>query len=102
MGKKIKKLGYYFRKNKFIWSIVIFVLIIGFIDSNSVWNRWEKQKENEHLRAEILKYEMQCKKDSAKLKQLMSSPEAVIKVARETHLMKADDEDVYIVTVNPQ
>ena len=101
MGNKIKNIGRYFWNHKFLWSFVIFALIIGFIDSNSIWNRWEKRQANERLRAEIKKYELQCSKDSAKLQQLISSPEAVIKVARETHLMKADNEDVYIVTVSP-
>ena len=102
MGQRIKKVGRYFGNHKFLWSFVVFALIIGFIDSNSIWNRWEIRRANDRLRTEIKKYEIQCSKDSAKLQQLMSSPEAVIKVARETHLMKAEDEDVYIVTVTPK
>lgn len=102
MGNKLKNIGYYFLSHKFIWSTVIFLLIIGIFDSNSIWNRIEKRQENERLRAEIRKYELQCSRDSSKLQQLLSSPDAVIRVARETHLMKADDEDVYIVTVAPK
>ena len=101
MGKKLKSIGSYFANHKYLWTLVIFLLIIGVIDSNSLWNRWEKRQENKALSAEIKTYELQCSKDSAKLKQLMSSPEAVIRVARETHLMKSQDEDVYIVTVMP-
>ena len=102
MGKKLKKISSYFLNHKYLWTFAIFALIIGVLDTNSLWNRWEKRKENKALRAEIKKYERQCSKDSAKLRQLMSSPEAVIRVARETHLMKSKGEDVYIVTVMPQ
>ena len=99
MGKEIKNIGNYFLRHKYLFSFTIFAIIIGFLDTNSIWNRWEKRQENERLRAEIKKYELQCSKDSIKLKQLMNSPEAVIRVAREIHLMKADNEDVYLVTV---
>ena len=99
MGKKIRKVAFYFWKNKFIMFFIFFILIIGLIDSSSLVNRWEIQQENARLYAEIKNYEAQCHRDSLKLQQLMESPNAVIKVAREVHLMKADDEDVYLVSV---
>ena len=102
MGKKFRHLTYYFWKHKFAVFSIFFLLIIGFVDSNSMIYRWEIQKENDRLRSEIAAYEAQCRRDSTKLKQLMESPNAVIKVAREVHLMKADDEDVYLVTVEPE
>lgn len=101
MGKKIRHVAYYFWKNKFILFSIFFIMVIGFIDSSSLINRWEIQQENARLYAEIKNYEAQCHRDSLKLQQLMESPYAVIKVAREVHLMKADDEDVYLVSVEP-
>lgn len=101
MGKKIRNIGHYFWDHKFVWATIVFLLIIGFFDSDSVWVRWQIQRDNARLRAEIYKFEQQCARDSAKLEQLLSNQEAVIKVARESHLMKADNEDVYIVSVVP-
>ena len=99
MGKKIKNIAYYAWKNNFAVFFIFFILIIGFIDNNSLINQMDIKKENARLRAEIAEYENQCHKDSLKLQQLKESPNAVIKVAREVHLMKADDEDVYLVSV---
>ena len=99
MGKKIKNIAYYIWKKNFIFFSIFFILIIVFLDNNSLINKMEVKRENDRLRAEIAEYERQCHNDSLKLQQLKESPNAVIKVAREVHLMKADDEDVYLVSV---
>lgn len=101
MGNRIRNIGHYFWNHKFVWATIVFLLIIGFFDSDSVWVRWQIQRDNARLRAEIQKFEQQCTRDSAKLEQLLTNQEAVVKVARESHLMKADNEDVYIVSVVP-
>ena len=102
MGKKLRNITYYFWKNKYIVFFIFFILIIGLVDSSSLFNRFEIKQENARLSAEIKEYEAQCHRDSMKLQQLMQSPNAVIKVAREVHLMKADNEDVYLVSVEPK
>ena len=102
MGKKLKNITYYFWKNKYIVFLIFFIVIVGFVDSSSLINRFDIKQENARLSADIKDYEAQCHRDSLKLQQLMQSPNAVIKVAREVHLMKADNEDVYLVSVEPK
>lgn len=99
MGKKLRNIASYAWRYNIAVLIILFILVVGFIDNNSLVKKIEIKNENSRLRAEIAEYERQCHNDSLKLQQLKESPNAVIKVAREVHLMKADDEDVYLVSV---
>ncbi len=84
-------------RRKYLWTITLFVVIIGFVDENSYWNRRKLVEENEATMAEITRYEERYKSDEARLNQLKSDPQALIRVARENHHMKSSDEDVYYV-----
>lgn len=84
-------------RHKYVWTIGLFVLIVGFIDDNSYYNYYLLKKDNAELNREIQKYEEKFDHDYKKLKQLKSDPHALIKVAREDHQMKSADEDVYYI-----
>lgn len=84
-------------RHKYLWTIIIFSIHIGFIDSNSLWNRYKLIQENKSTMAEISYYEKNFEIDQERLHLLTSDPNALIRVARENHRMKADDEDVYYV-----
>lgn len=101
MGRRLKLFTYRFWRHKYLWTFLIFVLVIGFLDNNSIWQRLEIRRENRYLREKIRELEIQCSRDSAKLSELKSNPDAVTRVAREIHLMKAADEDVYLVSEVP-
>ena len=97
MKKKIEILFMYIGKHKYLLTIIAFVVIIGFVDSNSYMKRRELCENNDSLRAQLAYYEECCRRDSLRLKQLQSDPQTIVRVAREDYLMKSDDEDVYII-----
>ncbi len=80
-----------------MWTVAVFAVLLGFLSEYSFWNRYQLHKENEALRAEILKLEEQYGRDSEELYALENNPEAVEHVARVHHFMKSADEDIYII-----
>ena len=86
----------YVRRHKYLITILAFLVIIVFLDDNSLIQRAKHREEIENLNAEIAKYRKQFDEDTQKLKELMSNPEAMEKVAREKSLMKKPNEDVFI------
>jgi cell division protein FtsB len=84
-------------RNKYILSLLVFILWTGIFDSYNLIDRVkdvnrlrELQKERNFFEEEIQNYRKQ-------IRQLESSPEMLEKFAREQHLMKAKDEDVFII-----
>ena len=61
-------------RHKYVWTIGLFVLIVGFIDDNSYYNYFLLKKDNAELDKEIKKYEDKFNHDYAKLRQLKTDP----------------------------
>ena len=77
--------------------LVFFVVVVGFVDETSFLHLFQLTQKNSELRQEIAQYEAQFAADSVAVHQLLTSQEAVEKVARVNLLMKTDNEDVYVV-----
>ena len=86
----------YIRQHKYLITIAAFLVIIVFLDENSLIQRQKHQQEINTLKAEIERYRQQFEEDTRKLKELTSNPEAMEKIAREKYLMKKPNEDVFI------
>ena len=86
----------YIRKHKYLITIAAFLVIIVFLDENSLIQRAKHQQEINTLNSEITKYRKQFEEDTEKLKELTSNPEAMEKIAREKYLMKKPNEDIFI------
>ena len=56
----------------------------------------------EDLKAEIQKYDSQYQHDTQQLKELKTDPKAIARVARERYFMKADDEDIFVLSDDEQ
>ncbi len=84
-------------RHKYFWTIVLFVVFAGFVDENSYWQYRKLVSENEATQAEIKRYEDMFNRDRARLNELRSDPDALLRVAREDHQMKSADEDVYYI-----
>lgn len=93
---KLKTVWGYMRWHKYLITILVFLVIIVFLDDNSLVQRAKHREEIENLNAEIEKYRKQFEEDTKKLKELMDNPEAMEKVAREKYLMKKPNEDIFI------
>ncbi|MBR1656761.1 MAG: septum formation initiator family protein [Prevotella sp.] len=87
---------------KYIIVIVLGVALVGFIDENSFIKRIEYDYQIKDLKAEISKYDEIYKRDSLRVAELQSSPKAISKIARERYFMKADDEDIYVLSTDEQ
>lgn len=96
MSKAINALSFIW-DHRSLWATVFFVVIVGFIDENSVLNLIKQWQANAELKADIERYEAEYAEATTRLQQLSTSQDAVEEVARVNLLMKSDDEDVYIV-----
>lgn len=84
------------RKHKYAITIIGFIVIIGFLDDNSVVKRMKYQHEINALTAEINDYRAQYEESVEKLNELTANPEAIERIAREKYLMKKPNEDIFI------
>ena len=83
--------------NKYTITLLIFAIIIIFIDDNSLIDRYKAYREKQRLKKEIAEYKKQIEKDQAFLDAIKSDSDVLEKFAREEYKMKAANEDVYII-----
>lgn len=83
---------------KYIVVCVLGVLIIGFLDENSVWNHLKNQQRISELQDEIDQYNAEHNQNQAQIRRLNNDPKAMEKIARERYFMKADDEDIFVLS----
>ena len=95
MSRRLYPILNFISHNKY-WIVIIFgVLIVGFLDENSLL----KHVRNRILvKEQIDAYNMQYEQDEQKIKELKRNPKAITKIARENYFMKADDEDIFVLS----
>lgn len=93
---KLMTLWKYIRRHKYLITVVAFLVIIVFLDENSLIQRAQHRQEINDLTSEIAKYRKQYEEDTQRLKELTNSPEALEKIAREKYFMKKPNEDIFI------
>ncbi len=86
-----------FLKNKYLVAIVFFVIWIVFFDNNNLIERVRLVKDVDQFQKDKLYYQKRIQSDSARLEELLTSPENLEKFAREQYLMKKDNEDIFIL-----
>ncbi len=99
--KKIKNLLfriYHIPSLKYIVVVVAAVILVGFVDDNSIWKHMRNKQYIGELEDEIEKYHEQFQRDQAQIHLLESNPKAIQKIARERYFMKADDEDIFVLS----
>lgn len=96
MGK-LSTVWNYIRRHKYGIVIVFFILLMGFLDENSLWERYHHRVELNNLRADIRKYKEMYEHDTKYLEEMHTNPEIMTKIARERYYMKTDDEDIFII-----
>ena len=83
---------------KYIIVTFLAFLFIGFLDEKSVWKHIRNQQYIGELKEEIGEYEERYKHDKAQIRELDSDPKSIEKIARERYFMKADDEDIFVLS----
>ena len=81
---------------KYVVVILIIILIVGFVDDNSCYNRYLRLREIATLEEEIDMYRKLYEEDTRRLNAL-DVYDNVERLAREKYLMKRDNEDVFII-----
>ena len=83
---------------KYVITVVVGVLLVGFVDDNSFMQRAKLELQISDLEADIERYNEQNEADMKQLKAMKRSPKAFEKIARERYFMKADDEDIFVLS----
>ena len=100
MSQKLSIIWAYLAHYKYLIVIVAGVLIVGVVDDNSIRQHIKYQLQIATLREEIGKYREQYEKDSRQLKEMRQGPDVFGKIARERYFMKADDEDIFVLSTD--
>ena len=74
------------------------VVIVGFLDDNSFWSHFKNMQRIDELKEETEKYNADYRRDQARIRELDRDPKAMEKIARERYFMKADDEDIFVLS----
>ena len=93
---KLSALWDFIGRHKYLITLLVFGVIIVFLDENSLIQRAKHREEIRELNEEIAKYRKQFEEDTRKLKEIMNNPDALEKIAREKYLMKKPNEDIFI------
>ncbi|MBQ0122296.1 MAG: septum formation initiator family protein [Bacteroidales bacterium] len=83
--------------NKYFIVAVIFFVIIGFIDANSIGQFFRNRVILRSQKEQIRYYEREIKAAETKLEQLNSRKDSLEKFAREEYYYLEDGETVYLV-----
>jgi cell division protein FtsB len=94
--KFIDKIPAAFR-NKYILTILIFLLWLLLLDSNNLVSRYKEIRELNRLRKDREYYLEKIEADRRKLLELKTDNDNLEKFAREQYRMKKPDEDLYII-----
>jgi len=84
-------------RNKYILTIIIFILWVLLLDSNNLISRNKELKNLKKLKADREYYIKRIEEDKRKLYELKTSNRNLEKFAREEYRMKKPDEDLYII-----
>jgi len=83
---------------KYVSVCILGIIIVGFLDENSVWAHLRNQQHIQQLADETEMYNERFRRDQAKIRELDKDPKAMEKIARERYFMKADDEDIFVLS----
>ena len=87
---KLASLWLFVRRRKYLITFVLFVVLVGFLDENSI------VREETRLRGEIDRYRAEYEENTRRLNELAVDSGAIEKIAREKYLMKKPNEDIYV------
>lgn len=96
----IEKIPVVFR-NKYLLTIIIFVVWLLLFDSNNLISRYRDMRELRKLKIDREYYLKRVEADKQKLHELKTDNQNLEKFAREQYLMKKPDEELYII-LTPQ
>jgi cell division protein DivIC len=88
-------------RNKYLLTIIIFLVWLLLLDSNNLIARYKEMRELHKLKTDREYYIKRIETDRKKLYELKTDNHNLEKFAREQYHMKKPDEDLYII-LTPQ
>ncbi|MBQ9668327.1 MAG: septum formation initiator family protein [Prevotella sp.] len=82
--------------------LIIGVVFVGFLDENSIYAHLCNRERISELNDEIAFYESEYQRDQKRIHELQTNPKAMEKIARERYFMKAQDEDIFVLSDDEQ
>jgi len=95
--KKILLKIWGFLKNYYILATVVFVVWVGFIDTDNLVRQYEQRKEMRKLQEKKKFYTGEIQKMKKLTVELTTSKEAMEQYGRETYQMKKPGEDIFLI-----
>lgn len=87
-----------FLKNRYAFTIFLFIVWVLFFDSNTIWSQFKLQSQLNEKKDEKAFYETEIKDIKESLYELETNNVTQEKFAREKYFMKRANEDVFVVT----
>ena len=84
-------------RNKYLLTVIIFLIWLLLLDSNNLIARYKEMKDLNKLKADREYYIKRIEADRQKLHELKTDNNNLEKFAREQYKMKKPDEDLYII-----
>ncbi len=101
----MKPVKFFFRvlsRFKYYIVITVGVLLVVFLDKNSIMQSFAYKAEITDLKEEIRKYTEQFRSDSATVVKLKRDPKAIRDIARKQYYMKEDNEEIFVLSDDEQ
>lgn len=93
---KLASLWSFVGRHKYLITLVLFGVIVVFVDENSIVRRLGYAREESRLRQEIENYRREYEENTERLNELAVDSGAIERIAREKYLMKKPNEDIYV------
>ena len=87
----------YYAKNKYVLSVILFIVWISFFDTNNLVSRYKYKNDLQKLVEEKEYYLNEIERNMKDMNELESDPDNLEKFAREKYYMKKDDEEIFII-----
>lgn len=102
MNKFSRNIIGFISRFKYHITIALGVLIVVFVDENSIIRLISYQYQIKDLKEEVRSYNQQYKNDTWQLRAMKRDPKAIARIARERYFMKADNEDIFVLSDEEQ
>jgi cell division protein DivIC len=83
--------------NKYFLSLVGFSIWIIFFDQHNLVDRYKSKEHLNQLKRDTLFYQEQIRSDREAIRLLKTNPQNLERFGREQYLMKAPDEEIFVI-----
>ncbi len=96
-NKKLRNKAIRLLKNKFVITLLVFIVWLLFFDRNNLIDRFKDVNNLNQLEEEKEYYKEKINTTKDRMNELKTDKENLEKFAREQYLMKKEDEDIFVI-----